>query len=69
MLITHGGIGPFPPQPDFPLRAVIVEVVKGGDDEGDIVWRLDSDPVQGHTVYRSEKIESFYVGEQWADGA
>ncbi len=69
VLITHGGIGPFPPQPDFPLRAVIVEVVKGGDDEGDIVWRLDSDPVQGHTVYRSEKIESFYVGEQWADGA
>ena len=67
VLITHGGIGPFPPQDEFPLRALILEVVKGGDDEGDIVWRLDSDPFQGHTVYRSEKIESFYVGDEWAD--
>ncbi len=69
VLITHGGIGPFPPQPDFPLRALVVEVVKGGENEGDIVWQFDSDPVQGHTVYRSEKIESFYVGDQWADEA
>ena len=66
VLITHGGIGPFPPQPEFPLRALIVEVVKDGDDDGDIVWRLDSDPAQGHTVYRSEKIESFYVGDLWS---
>ena len=69
VLITHGGIGPFPPQDEFPLRALVVEVVKGGADEGDVVWRFDSDPVQGHTVYRSEKIESFYVGDEWADAA
>ena len=67
VLITHGGIGPFPPSPEFPLRALVVEVVKGGDDEGDIVWQFDSDPAQSHTVYRSERIESFYVGDEWAD--
>ncbi|MAT06622.1 MAG: hypothetical protein CL424_16410 [Acidimicrobiaceae bacterium] len=66
VLITHGGIGPFPPSPEFPLRALVVEVVKGGEDEGDVVWRLDSDPFQSHTMYRSEKVETFYVGDEWS---
>ena len=63
VLITHGGIGPFPPDPDFPLRALIIEVVPEGSQGGDIVWRLETDPAQSHTVYRSEKVESFYVGD------
>ena len=65
VLITHGGIGEFPAPPDQPLRAVIVEVVPSGDSGGDIVWRLDSDPTSSHAVYRSERIESFYVGPDW----
>ena len=63
VLITHGGIGPFPPVPEFPLRALIIEVEPEGDEGGPIVWQLDTDPSQSHTVYRSEKIETFYVGD------
>jgi hypothetical protein len=65
VLITHGGIGPFPPVPESPLRALIIEVVPEGDEGGPIVWQLDSDPAQSHTVYRSEKVETFYLGDDW----
>jgi len=47
------------------LRAVIVEVVPDGASGGEVVWRLDSDPSSSHAVYRSERIESFYVGPNW----
>lgn len=65
VLITHGGIGPFPPTPEFPLRALIVEVDPAAAEGDQIVWRLDSDPAQSHTVYRSEHVSSFYVGDGW----
>jgi hypothetical protein len=65
VLITHGGIGEFPAPPDQPLRAVIVEVVPDGASGGEVVWRLDSDPSSSHAVYRSERIETFYVGPNW----
>lgn len=65
VLITHGGIGEFPAPPDQPLRAVIVEVVPSGDSDGEVVWRLDTDTTSSHAVYRSERIESFYVGSEW----
>jgi hypothetical protein len=65
VLITHGGIGEFPAPPDQPLRAVIAEVVPSGDSGGEIVWRLDTDQTSSHAVYRSERIESFYVGSDW----
>jgi hypothetical protein len=65
VLITHGGIGPFPPTPEFPLRALIVEVDPNAAEGDDIVWRLDSDPAQSHTIYRSERVETFYVGDAW----
>jgi arylsulfate sulfotransferase len=64
VLITHGGIGTFPPDPEDPLRLIVVEVVPEGADGGDIVWRLDSAPGI-HTAYRSERIGTFYVGDDW----
>lgn len=65
VLITHGGIGSFPPDPDDPLHALIIEVEPTGVSGGDVVFRLDTDPTSPHTVYRSERIESFYVGDDW----
>lgn len=64
VLITHGGIGTFPPGPEDPLHILIREVVPEGESGGDIVWELQSDP--GFVTYRSERIESFYNGPEWA---
>jgi hypothetical protein len=65
VLITHGGIGEFPPTEDSMMRALIIEVTREGTDDGEIVWQIDTDPTESHTVYRSERLESFYVGDAW----
>ena len=65
VLITHGGIGAQPPDPADPLHALIIEVVPSGASGGEIVWQLRSDPRSPNTSYRSERIESFYVGPDW----
>lgn len=61
VLVTHGGIGTFPPDP---LHILIREVVPNGDSGGDVVWELQSAP--GFNAYRAERIESFYFGPGWA---
>ena len=65
VLITHGGIGTFPPTPDDPLRILIREVVPDGASGGDIVWELNGAP--GFVTYRAERIDSFYFGPQFAN--
>lgn len=65
VLITHGGIGANPPDPSDPQHALIIEVVPDGASGGDIVWELRSDPSSPNPSYRSERIESFYVGSDW----
>ena len=66
VLVTFGGQGAFPPDPENPLRATIVEVVPAGESGGEVVAEFSSDPRAPITVYRSERIESFYVGPQWS---
>lgn len=66
VLITFGGIGAFPPDPDDPLHALIVEVEPSGASGGDVVATFASPLETPITVYRSERIESFYVGPQWS---
>lgn len=63
VLVTHGGIGSFPPNPEDPLNILIREVVPEGDSGGEIVWELQGD--DGFVTYRSERIESFYNGDDW----
>jgi hypothetical protein len=63
VLVTHGGIGTFPPDPADPLRILVREIVPEGDSGGDVVWELKSEP--GYLTYRSERIESFYNGDAW----
>ncbi len=69
VLITHGGIGDQPPDPEDPdnepLRALIIEVVPDGESGGEIVWEFRSDPSAPSTSYRAERIDTFYVGDQW----
>jgi arylsulfate sulfotransferase len=65
VLITHGGIGTFPPGPEDPLHILIREVVPEGESGGDIVWELQSE--LGFVTYRSERIETFYNGPEWAN--
>ena len=65
VLITHGGIGAQPPDPADPQHALIIEVVQTGDSGGEVVWEYRSDPSSPNTSYRSERIESFYVGADW----
>jgi len=65
VLVTHGGIGAFPPNPDDPLHLLIREVVPEGDSGGDIVWELRSEPDKMFTAYRAERIPSFYFGPDW----
>ncbi|WP_040492775.1 aryl-sulfate sulfotransferase [Ilumatobacter nonamiensis] len=65
VLVTHGGIGTFPPTPDDPLRIVIREVVPEGDSGGDVVWELRSAPGKVYVTYRAERIPSFYFGPDW----
>lgn len=64
VLVTHGGIGTFPPTPDDPLRILIREVVPDGASGGDVVWELKG--ANGFVTYRAERIESFYFGPQFA---
>ncbi len=69
VLITHGSIDFF--APDSYSHATIVEVVPNLDSDpatgGDIVWRLDAgEPGSNVSVYRAERIDSFYVGPDWA---
>jgi hypothetical protein len=63
VLVTHGGIGTFPPTPEDPLRILIREVVPEGESGGEVVWELQSDP--GFVTYRAERIETFYNGPAW----
>lgn len=63
VLVTHGGIGTFPPVPEDPLRILIREVVPEGTSGGDVVWELKG--VNGFVTYRAERIPSFYFGPQW----
>lgn len=65
VLITFGGIGTFPPTPADPLRALIVEVVPTGASGGDVVMQITTKDGQPNTVYRSERIETFYAGPEW----
>jgi hypothetical protein len=65
VLITHGGIGPFPPDDESPQHALIIEVVPEGDEGGPVVFSITTDRSERYTVYRSERIESFYVGDAW----
>jgi len=66
VLITHGGI-------DFQnpmsyLHAAVVEVVPDDASGGDIVWEFrvgSADRLS--SIYRAERIESFYVGAEWVD--
>ena len=44
VLVTHGGIGTFPPTPEDPLHILIREIVPEGESGGDIVWELESAP-------------------------
>ena len=64
VLVTHGGIGAFPPNPDDPLHILIREVVPGGSSGGDVVWELQSAP--GFVTYRAERIPTFYFGPQFS---
>ncbi len=63
VLVTHGGIGAFPPDPEDPLHILIREVVPAGESGGDIVWELQS--ADGFVTYRSERIPTFYFGPQF----
>ena len=64
VLITHGGIDFM--HPNSFLHATIVEVVPDGSSGGDIVWQFDAGTADDIvTIYRSERIESFYVGPNW----
>ncbi len=66
VLVTHGGIGTFPPTPEDPLHLLIREVVPDGASGGDVVWELKG--VDGFVTYRAERIPSFYFGPEWAEG-
>jgi hypothetical protein len=66
VLITHGGID-LPEETDGYRRAAIIEVVPEGASGGDIVWDLRvGTPEEPVTVYRAERIVSFYSGPDWA---
>ncbi|MGB3734815.1 MAG: aryl-sulfate sulfotransferase [Ilumatobacter sp.] len=65
VLVTHGGIGTFPPTPENPLHILIREVVPDGASGGDVVWELKG--VDGFVTYRAERIPSFYFGPEWAE--
>jgi hypothetical protein len=67
VLITHGGIS-LPGDDDFD-HALVIEVVPEGDAGGEIVWEFRTGTAdQPVTVYRSERIPSFYFGPEWTVG-
>jgi hypothetical protein len=64
VLITYGGISP--EAEDGFDHARITEVVPEGAEGGDIVWDMHMGSAeQPVTVYRSERIPSFYFGPDW----
>lgn len=64
VLITHGGIDFM--NPESFLHAMVIEVVPTGEDDGDVVWEfLSGSPDRLVSIYRAERIESFYVGPDW----
>ena len=67
VLVTHGGIGTFPPTPEDPLHILIREIVPEGESGGDVVWELESAPetANSYLTYRAERIPSFYFGPDW----
>jgi hypothetical protein len=67
VLVTHGGIGTFPPTRDDPLHILIREIVPDGESGGDVVWELKSAPESAnfYLTYRAERIPSFYFGPDW----
>jgi hypothetical protein len=65
VLITHGGTDFM--NPTSFLHTRILEVVPDGTSGGDIVWQFDAGaPGQFVATYRAERIDSFYVGPEWA---
>lgn len=65
VLITHGGTDFM--VPDSYLHSRIIEVVPDGTAGGDIVWQFDAgQPGAFASTYRAERIDSFYVGSDWA---
>ncbi len=65
VLITNGGADFM--NPTSFLHTRIVEVVPDGASGGEVVWQLDAGaPGQFVATYRSERIDSFYVGPEWA---
>ncbi len=67
VLITHGGIGAFPPDPADPLHILVREVVPDGQSGGDVVWEFRSAPNELWVTYRAERISSFYLGPDWVN--
>ena len=67
VLVTHGGIGTFPPTGEDPLHILIREIVPDGESGGDVVWELKSksDTEYFYLTYRAERIPSFYFGPDW----
>jgi hypothetical protein len=67
VLVTHGGIGTFPPTLEDPLHILIREIVPDGESGGDVVWELKSAPESDnfYLTYRAERIPSFYFGPDW----
>ena len=67
VLVTHGGIGTFPPNPEDPLHILIREIVPEGESGGDVVWELTSatETDNFYLTYRAERIPSFYFGPDW----
>ena len=65
VLITHGGADFM--NPTSFLHTRIIEVVPDGPSGGDIVWQFDAGaPGQFVATYRAERIDSFYIGPEWA---
>jgi hypothetical protein len=64
VLVTHGGID-LPDDDDFD-HAVVIEVEPSGGSGGEIVWEFRIGSSEDEvTIYRSERIPTFYFGPQW----
>lgn len=65
VLVTHGGID-LPEDDDF-QHAVVIEVEPDSSGEGgEIVWEFHIGSADEEvTIYRSERIPTFYFGPQW----
>ena len=65
VLVTHGGID-LRGDDDFE-HAVVIEVEPSDGSDGEIVWEFRIGSSEDEvTIYRSERIPTFYFGPQWA---